>query len=96
MNTIIEAVNQDWSSLVSRMKLQVNFVKKPLFFSTTIENLCEASFKLIDVSSNEELKPDDSQTTFKATVICICVHARIMMEHQHFNVLLQSNNTTSL
>ena len=96
-NDIHETILCTFSSnetFISNDSISIYF-KKPLFFSTTIENLCEASFKLIDVSSNEELKPDDSQTTFKATVICICVRGRIMMEHQHFNVLLQSNNTTS-
>ena len=49
MNTIIEAVNQDWSSLVSRMKLQVNFVKKPLFkkklYSPAKNKICNLPFE---------------------------------------------------
>ena len=71
------------------------YFKRPLFFLTTIENLCQASFQLINATSNEELKHVYSQPSFNSTVICMCVKQRTMTEQQPFNMLLQSENPMS-
>ena len=69
------------------------YFKRPLFFPTTIENLCRASFSLINMGTNDELKQENPTNP---TVICLCVRESLRMDGQHqLNMLLQSDNAAS-